>query len=110
MHLYSTNEVVDLHNKSMLKLLNQPVAHCYAAEKRQLETSQPKNDQLSKKILLCIDQRVILRSNLWVGAGLINGSLGIVRAIVYSPGCTPPELPSFEIGRASCRERVSSPV
>ena len=34
MHLYATNEVVALHNKSMLKTLNQLVARCYAAEKR----------------------------------------------------------------------------
>ena len=97
MHLYATNEVVDLHNKSMLKLLNQPVARCYATDKRQVKTRKWKDEKLASKILLCIDQHVILTSNLWVGTGLMNGSLGTIHELVYAPTTKPPELPLFVV-------------
>ena len=35
----------------------------------------------------------MLISNLWVEAGLVNGAMGIVKAICYSSG-EPPDLPT----------------
>ena len=93
MHLYATNEVVDMHNKTMLKTLNQPVARSYAIQRKKFRGNKLEDEQLATKILLCIGQRVILTSNLWIEAGLVIGALGTVRALVYAPTSKPPELP-----------------
>ena len=37
----------------------------------------------------------MLTANLWVGVGLVNGSLGKVIDIVYNSNEQPPSLPSF---------------
>src|SRR5699024_6321571 len=38
---------------------------------------------------------VMLRTNICVDKGLVNGSAGILRAIVYAPGERPPALPLY---------------
>lgn len=37
----------------------------------------------------------MLRRNLWTNGGLVNGSLGTVRAVIYEPNKKPPELPAY---------------
>lgn len=37
----------------------------------------------------------MLRANLWVEGGLVNGSLGTIKDIVYAAGGSPPELPFY---------------
>ena len=46
-------------------------------------------------MLLCPGQRVMLTSNLWVSAGLVNGSLRQVVDIFYKSQHHPPQLPTF---------------
>ena len=41
---------------------------------------------------LNIGVRAMLRRNLWVNVGLVNGALSTVRAIVYAQGENPPAL------------------
>ena len=53
------------------------------------------NDELDLELLLCKDARVMLTSNLWVQAGLVNGSLGYVQNIVYKQGNAPPKPPTY---------------
>ena len=50
---------------------------------------------LAAKLKLSNNSRVMLRTNLWVEGGLVNGSLGTVRHIVYAPGTRPPSLPLY---------------
>ena len=67
--------------------------HCNKYTLRLEETID--DDQLPKEVLLCKLQRFMLITNLWVTAGLLNGSLGEVKDIVYPIECRPPLLPSY---------------
>ena len=86
-----------MHNKTMLKTLNQPIARFYATQRKEFRGNNVEDEQLAAKILLCIGQRVILTSNLWIEAGLVNGAVGTVRALLYALASKPPELPSFVV-------------
>ena len=86
-----------MHNKTMLKTLNQPITRSYAAQRKEFQANKLEDDQLAAKILLCVRQRVILTNNLWVEARLVNGFLGTIRALIYAPTSKPPELPSFVV-------------
>ena len=48
---------------------------------------------LLKALVLLIGARVILRSNLSVEAGMVNGMVGTVIDILYAPGTAPPNPP-----------------
>ena len=52
---------------------------------------------LRKEVFLARDARVMLTTNLWVAAGLVNGCVGTVRDIVYSADKRPPALPEFVV-------------
>ncbi|XP_057872859.1 uncharacterized protein LOC131079010 [Cryptomeria japonica] len=42
---------------------------------------------------------VMLLGNLWLEVGLVNGSIGLVKNIIYEPNTKPPDLPKFVIVR-----------
>ncbi|KAH9297085.1 hypothetical protein KI387_028767, partial [Taxus chinensis] len=96
-HLFSTNVQVTFHNRIMLKKLNVPVARVVATRVRRVTYGESDDDQLESEVLLCNGQHVMLVCNLWVEAGLVNGSLGQVKNIVYYPGTKPPDLPIFVV-------------
>jgi len=37
----------------------------------------------------------MLTSNLWKEVGLVNGALGYIKKIIYKPGNSPPDLPTY---------------
>ena len=47
---------------------------------------------LEASITLATGARVMLISNIWIETGLVNGSLGTIKEIVYKSG-GPPDLP-----------------
>ncbi|XP_057817259.2 uncharacterized protein LOC131030442 [Cryptomeria japonica] len=96
-HLFATNEMVSLHNKHMLLSLAKPIALSTVEQLKGITCSNPDEEQLESKILLCIGQEVMLSANLWVETGLVNGALGQVKEIVYNAGERPPELPLFVV-------------
>ncbi|XP_057847781.2 uncharacterized protein LOC131057655 [Cryptomeria japonica] len=96
-HLFATNEMVSLHNKRMLLSMAKPIALSTTEQLRGFTCSNPDEEQLESKILLCIGQEVMLSTNLWVETGLVNGAPGQVKEIVYNGGEIPPEFPLFVV-------------
>lgn len=100
LHLFATREQVAQHNLQMLADMSgpdNPVArieamHWGAASGR--TASADLCQGLPASLLLCVGARVMLRSNLSVEQGLVNGALGHVHAILYEEGTQPPSLPN----------------
>ena len=81
----------------MLKQLNVPIALCSAEVRKQTLLLAPEDEQLDMVVLLVVGQQVMLTTNLWVEAGLVNGALGKVVSILYNTAATPPMLPLFVV-------------
>ena len=79
----------------MLKQLNMAIAHCFTEQRNKHGQGSIDDKQFPLKVLLSIGQQVMLTTNLWVQAGLVNDSLGKFIDIVYNINEQPPTLPSF---------------
>lgn len=84
MHLFVTNQLIALHIQQMLKSLHTPIALSNVEHNNSHVPSAVEDDQLERTVLLCSGQRVMLTSNLWVSARLVNGSLGEIVTIFYT--------------------------
>ena len=71
------------------------VLRCVAVNTQRNNVETYTNDQLSQEVLICQFQRVMLIGNLWIQGGLVNGSLGVVKDIVYATSSKPPQLPTY---------------
>jgi hypothetical protein len=94
-HLFPTNDLVTFHNRKMLKSLNTPIARSVAEHTRRDEIVGVDDDQLEREVFLCPGQCVMLTCNLWFKFTLVNGALGYIQQIYYSPRTNPPQLPMF---------------
>jgi hypothetical protein len=88
-------EVFDF-NIDRLRSLNSPVArinavHTGGNEARKADPDIAKG--LEPYLLLARGARVMLRANLWTGAGLVNGFVGSVIEIVFKENQDLPSLP-----------------
>ena len=74
-------------NEDLLLKLNKPICTITAAHKpADAENGSPQDAMgLEKNISIAIGAKVMLRSNLYVSAGLTNGSIGTVHGILYNP-------------------------
>lgn len=97
--LFSTNQEVKSFNIETLRNLKTPVANIPAVHN--CTTAASSDEKLANGLLsnlcLAINCRIMLRCNLWIQAGLVNGALGFVRDIIYSPENQPPMHPPIII-------------
>ena len=95
--LFLVKRLVDEHNLLMLRSLGRPITAIKGvhnnSEARRVDSNTAGG--LKSYVSLAVGARILLRTNLWIGAGLVNGSLGQVSNIVYLPGQSPPALPHF---------------
>ena len=110
-----SNEKVALDNHEALTGLNVPIAQINARHSNKASARLSSDDMggLEPKIFLSIGARVMLTRNLWIGKGLCNGSMGVVKDIIYQEGDSPPNLPiavivhfdSFYTGPSICEDQ-----
>jgi len=88
-------------NSMKLSNLKTPIARIAAENnsKKAFSCSDDMANGLSNVLYLSLNSRIMLRKNLNVSMGLVNGSLGTVKDIIYPKGCKPPQLPLFVIVR-----------
>ncbi|XP_054257274.1 uncharacterized protein LOC128982231 [Macrosteles quadrilineatus] len=95
-HIFSLRMTAKAFNLNRLLGLHSPVARI-PAKHNNLVASQGTSDDaggLQKVIYLAEGALVVLKANLWVASGLVNGAIGEVVAIVYESGkSTPNDLP-----------------
>jgi ATP-dependent DNA helicase PIF1 len=87
---------VDKVNIEMIRKLNQPIAKIRAVHSGGREAKRANSDvakELEAQLLLAKGCRVMLMSNLWTKAGLVNGSTGIIEDILFEEQ-GPPALPT----------------
>ena len=95
--LFPVKRLVEEHSSLMLRSLGRPIAVIKGVHNN-LEARRADSNTaggLESYVSLAVGVRIMLRSNLWIGAGLVNGNLGQVLDIVYLPGQSPPALPHF---------------
>ena len=94
LHLYPTVQAVAEYNLAKLQSCGQPVAIIKAVHSGPSAEKASSDDAsgLEPTISIAHGARVMLNSNLWVDAGLVNGAMGTVHAICYRSG-GPPDLP-----------------
>ena len=88
------NEAVREHNARMLDSLESPIA-VIKAKNTPPSTSKMSSEEfgLQNEIFLSKGSKVMLTRNLWSDVGLCNGSLGVVKDIIFQRDQLPPALP-----------------
>ncbi|KAL7304776.1 hypothetical protein TKK_0003004 [Trichogramma kaykai] len=96
-HLIPTNDLVRQKNECCLRELGTPVLCINAQINGDVHKVNDDYCGLAPSLYLAIGCRVMLTQNIWVNGGLVNGSIGTVRAILYEENVSPPNLPSYVI-------------
>jgi ATP-dependent exoDNAse (exonuclease V) alpha subunit len=89
--LFSTNDFVDDYNRDRLRAMARPIAKIPSENVPFAAKAEKacKAGGLEPVLYICKECPVMLRSNLWTVKGLVNGALGTVKEIIYSPECSP---------------------
>ena len=88
LRIYSNNEDCKRENKKALKQLNHPIMRIQAEHdglprKRSSDKSAEACGELENTLYISKESKVMLRRNLATQCGLVNGSVGFVKEIVY---------------------------
>ncbi len=89
------SDVVEF-NIDRLKSLNCSVARINVIYEGGFKARKADSDvtkELERQLLLARGARVMLRTNLWTEADLVNSSVGIVQEIIFEENQSPPLLP-----------------
>ena len=94
LHLYPTVQAVAEHNIAKLQSTGEPIATIKAVHTGPNASRPSADDALGLEPVVCLARsaQVMLTSNLWVDAGLVNGAMGTVQSMWYQNG-GPPSLP-----------------
>jgi len=100
-YLYQTKAKVAARNSERLAMLPGARARVRAEHSSAVAAAASSDDasQLHAMLDLKVGMRVMATQNVWIGAGVCNGSLGTVVDIVYEDGRRPPALPTAVIVR-----------
>jgi len=95
LQLRPTVEAVVEHNITKLHASGQSIATIKAVHTgpNAIKASPDEASGLDPIICLAHGARVMLTANLWVPMGLVNGAMGTIKAVCYSNGNAPPQLP-----------------
>ena len=94
LHLHPTVQAVAEYNVAKLRNTGEPIATIKAVHTGPNSSKASPEDASGLEPVICLARgaRVMLTSNLWTDAGLVNGAMGTVQAICYQSG-GPPSLP-----------------
>lgn len=90
-YLFPFKEQVKECNENHLRRLNRPICYIKAEDNFLSQPDQNADcENLEKELKICIGCKVMLRYNLDINNGLVNGSIGYVEDIVFEIGDCPP--------------------
>jgi len=92
--LHPTVQAVAEYNTAKLRNNGEPIATIKAVHTGPNANKASSEDASGLQLVICLAHgaRVMLTSNLWTDAGLVNGAMGTVQAVCYQSG-GPPSLP-----------------
>ena len=94
LYVIYNNKDVDDYNDAKLTELTEPIFRIDSRHSGEGAKVAPSSNMgLPPYLRICKNARVMIRCNLWKEQGIVNGTMGYIRDIIYKKGVRPPALP-----------------